>query len=85
MNFSKKPLKIGAGMHFSGVESGSELKLIFTMSDNTIKIKNIKKNDRGYVSTDGGTVAVGDEGVILGDKIFAVDGFENMQQINLAK
>lgn len=83
MTFSRKPLRIGSGSNFSGVNTNEGLKLIFTMSDNSIKIKDITKNEKGYSSTISLAIAVGDEGVILGDKILVVDGIENMQLIKI--
>lgn len=53
------------------------------MSDSTIKIKDITKNEKGFSSAISSVVAIGDEGLILGDNIIVADGIENMQRIKL--
>lgn len=83
LTFSGKPLRIGSGSNFSGINTKDGLRLIFTMSDSTIKIKDITKNEKGFSSAISSVVAIGDAGVILGENIIVADGVENMQRIKL--
>lgn len=74
MRFTKNPVRLGAGSHFHGVCEDNNISLVYATSDGTIKLKNITKSDNGYQTSKTFTKLAGNEAVLVGDKLVAIDG-----------
>ena len=74
MRFTKNPVRLGSGRYFHGVCEGKDISLVYATSDGTIKLKNITKSDNGYQTSKTITKLAGNEAVLVGEKIVAIDG-----------
>ena len=70
MRFTKNPVRLGSGRYFHGVCEGNDISLVYA----TIKLKNITKSDNGYQTSKTITKLAGNEAVLVGEKIVAIDG-----------